>query len=63
MMDGKDDSMTGRKTSPKPRQPDRAPRDAPPPVPLCRYEELAMRENRAREAAARRESESRGGSS
>lgn len=54
-----DDSMTGRKTPPPPRQQPRPPRAAPPPpVPLCRYEELAMRENRAREEAARRESES-----
>lgn len=54
--------MTGRKTPRKSPPPGPAPRDAPPPadppVPLCRYEELAMRENRAREAAARRKSES-----
>ncbi|MDT7529503.1 hypothetical protein OVY29_12590 [Sphingopyxis sp. SE2] len=32
-------------------------RAAKPPVPLCRYEELAMRENRLRQAkAAKRES-------
>lgn len=53
--------MTDRKT---PQRPDRASRDTPPPpvppppVPLCRYEELAMRENRARAAAARRKPES-----
>lgn len=41
--------MTDRKTPRKPRPPESAP-----PIPLCRYEELAMRENRAREAAARR---------
>ena len=28
---------------------------AKPAVPLCRYEELAMRENRLRQAAAKRE--------
>lgn len=28
---------------------------ARPAVPLCRYEEMAMRENRLREAAAKRE--------
>jgi hypothetical protein len=50
--------MTGRKTPKKPRSPEQAPPPANAPVPLCRYEELAMRENRAREAAARRKSES-----
>ena len=54
--------MTDRKTPRKPRPPESAP-PPPPSIPLCRYEELAMRENRAREAAARRESESQGGSS
>ncbi|HET6524545.1 hypothetical protein [Sphingopyxis sp.] len=40
----------------KPRRktpPDRS--TAKPAVPLCRYEELAMRENRLRQAADRRE--------
>lgn len=43
--------MTDRKTSKKKDGPDSArPAAPPPPIPLCRYEELAMRENRAREA-------------
>jgi hypothetical protein len=29
------------------------PKDPPAPIPLCRFEELAERENRLREAAAR----------
>ena len=37
----------------KPRR--ETPGAAKPPVPLCRYEELAMRENRLRQAADKRE--------
>ena len=57
MKDG-DGNMTDAKTKRKPHPDDRAAQKAPPPpIPLCRYEELAMRENRAREAAARAETE------
>lgn len=50
--------MTDGRTKRKPRPGGGTAQKAPPPpIPLCRYEELAMRENRAREAAARAETE------
>lgn len=36
------------------KKPRRETPPAKPPVPLCRYEELAMRENRLRQAKARK---------